>query len=203
MAKARDRETGPPTTLHDWPRGSSPINNNYSLNVLRAGLLPWCKETVNPYQLLQSPSATRKTVNIPTLESLNVNLNVVNLAPITKGLSQKKDASSVVNYYHERELKYVKDVSCVDHLSFVKYVTNDIPVASNLPVGARLQNFWKNSEDLGAGPKVVQILREGYTLPFQIRPNLTRPPTIISCYVNPTGTSTCWRPYINLWTKSQ
>ena len=37
----------------------------------------------------------------------------------------------------------------------------------------------------GAGPKIVQILREGYTLPFWIRPNLARSPTVISCYVNP------------------
>ena len=38
---------------------------------------------------------------------------------------------------------------------------------------------------LGAGPKVVQILKEGYTLPFRIRPNLSRAPTVISCYGNP------------------
>ena len=39
--------------------------------------------------------------------------------------------------------------------------------------------------NLGAGPKIVQILREGYTLPFRIRPNLTRSPTVVSRYVNP------------------
>ena len=38
---------------------------------------------------------------------------------------------------------------------------------------------------LGISPKVVTVLREGYTLPFRVRPNLTRSPTIISCYVNP------------------
>ena len=32
---------------------------------------------------------------------------------------------------------------------------------------------------------MVQILKEGYTLPFRIRPKLTRSPTVISCYVNP------------------
>ena len=32
-------------------------------------------------------------------------------------------------------------------------------VVSNLPVGARLQNYWQTWLDLGAGPKVVQILR--------------------------------------------
>ena len=30
-----------------------------------------------------------------------------------------------------------------------------------------------------------QILKEGYTLPFQTRPKLTRFPTVVSCYVNP------------------
>ena len=32
---------------------------------------------------------------------------------------------------------------------------------------------------------MVQILKEGYTLPFRIRPKLTRYPTAVSCYVNP------------------
>ena len=73
----------------------------------------------------------------------------------------------------------------VTQLSCVKPVTNVKNVASNLPVGARLQNYWQTWLDLGAGPKVVQILKEGYTLRFRIRPKLTRPPTVISCYVNP------------------
>ena len=78
----------------------------------------------------------------------------------------------------------MKDVFCVDQLPFVKPATNVPTVAANLHVGTRLQNFWQTWLDLGAGPKVVQILREGYTLPFQTWPNLTRSPTIISCYVN-------------------
>ena len=82
-------------------------------------------------------------------------------------------------------LKYVKGVSSVTQLSCAQPVTN-VPLAvQNLPVGARLQNFWQTWLEMGAGPKIVQILREGYTLPFRIRPNLTRSPTVISCYVNP------------------
>ena len=37
----------------------------------------------------------------------------------------------------------------------------------------------------GGSPKVVTALREGYTLPFQFRPNLTRSPTVVSSYTNP------------------
>ena len=54
-------------------------------------------------------------------QTLNVELNFANLVPIAKGVSQKKDVSPVVvNCCNQRELKYVKDVSCVDQLSFVK-----------------------------------------------------------------------------------
>ena len=40
-------------------------------------------------------------------------------------------------------------------------------------------------ENLGAGRKVIQMLKDRYTLPFQIRPNLIKSPTIVSCCVHP------------------
>ena len=45
-----------------------------------------------------------------------------------------------------------------------------------------MHQFWETWAALGAGPKVIKILREGYTLPFWIQPNR---PTIISGYVYP------------------
>ena len=83
------------------------------------------------------------------------------------------------------EIKYVKDVSCVGHLSSAILVTNAPTVAITPPVGSRLHQFWEKWEALGSSPKVVTILREGYTLSFWFRPNLTRSPTVISNYVNP------------------
>ena len=83
------------------------------------------------------------------------------------------------------KLKYVKPVSCITQLSCVQPVKTVQNVVNGQPVGARLQNFWKTWLDLGAGPKIVQILKEGYTLPFRIRPQLTRSPSVISRYVNP------------------
>ena len=59
----------------------------------------------------------------------------------------------------------MKSVSFVTQLSCVQPVTTVKSAAQNLPVGARLQNFSKTWLDQGAGPKVVQILKEGYTLP--------------------------------------
>ena len=110
---------------------------------------------------------------------LHVNSFVANVHSVT-GLPQKKGVNP--NYCHNHaEIKYVKDVSCVGHLSSANTVTN----VTNPPVGARLQQFWEKWEALGSSPKVVTILREGYTLDFRFRPNLTRSPTVISNYVNP------------------
>ena len=116
----------------------------------------------------------------------SVNSSVVFLAPFAIGQPQKKGISPVpVNLNKVQSLKYVNNALCVDHLCSVTPVANVPNVASNLPVGTRLQNYWTKWVDLGANPTVVQILREGYHLPFRIRPKLARNPTVISCYVNP------------------
>ena len=114
--------------------------------------------------------------------NLLVNFFVANAHSVTR-LPQKKDINP--NYCSYTEIKYVKDVSCVGHLSCVNLLTN-VPTASiDLPKGARLHRFWKKWETLGVSPKVVTALTEGYTLPLQFRPNLTRSPTVISSYTNP------------------
>ena len=116
----------------------------------------------------------------------SVNSSVVFPAPFAIGQPQKKGISPVpVNLNKVQSLKYVNNALCVDHLCSVTHVANVPNVASNLPVGTRLQNYWTKWVDLGANPTVVQILREGYHLPFRIRPKLARNPTVISCYVNP------------------
>ena len=114
-------------------------------------------------------------------------LNLVHSVHTAPGHSQKNEISpgAAGCYYKKSILKSVKSVSCVTPLSYVNPVLNAPNVVANLPVEARLQNFWKNWLDLGARPRVIQILKEGYTLPFRIQPNLSRTPTVISCYGNP------------------
>ena len=115
--------------------------------------------------------------------NLNVDFCVAN-AHIVTGLPQRKCINPNCCQMYT-EIKYVKDVSCVGHLSSVNLVTNAPPVVTNPPVGARLHKFWEKWKVLGLSPKVVTTLREGYTLPFRFRPNLTRSPTVISNYNNP------------------
>ena len=77
---------------------------------------------------------------------LYANPHVVKVAHTAPGHSQKKEISpgfAGCHFQKEYKLKYVKGVSCVTQLSCVKPVTNVKNVASNLPVGARLQNFWQ------------------------------------------------------------
>ena len=113
----------------------------------------------------------------------HVDFCIANVHSVT-GLPQKKGVNP--NYCNNHtEIKYVKDVSCVGHLSSANLVTNVPTVAIDPPVGARLHKFWEKWEALGLSPKVVTTLREGYTLPFRFRPNLTRSPTVISNYHNP------------------
>ena len=128
-----------------------------------------------------SPVVARDKIMTSKSETvfLHVNSCVANVHSVT-GLPQSKGVNP--NYcYNRTEINYVKDVSCVGHLSSANVPT----VAINLPVGSRLHQFWEKWEALGSTSKVVTILREGNTLPFRFRPNLTRSPTVISNYVNP------------------
>ena len=126
---------------------------------------------------------------MPQKEILNfASFHVVKSVPSAPGHSQKRELSpgaADCQISRNYKLKYVNSVSCVTQLYSVQPVVNAPNVAQNLPVGARLQSFWKTWLNLGAGPKVVQILREGYPLPFRIRPQLTRSPSVINRYVNP------------------
>ena len=156
-------------THPDQPRPSSRVNDNQCVSFLPLRLLAG-----------SSPQETMNTLSV-------VKFNVVHPVPSAPGHSQKNEISpgTADCQSEQSKLKFVKGVSCVIPLSCAKLVINAPNVATNLPVGARLQNFWKIWLDLGAGPKAVQILKEGYTLPFRTRPNLSRTPTVISCYGNP------------------
>ena len=172
---------GLPLTPQDLPRASSRTNDSYSLNKLPIRLLAG-----SPHH-----QQTRDFLNVKahqqTRDLLNVKVHVAHSVTTAPGQSQKKDLSlgPAVCTTKDYKLKSVKSALCVTPLSLVTSVSNVPNVAQSPPVGARLQNFWETWLELGAGPKTIQNLREGYTLPFRIRPKLTRSPTVISCYANP------------------
>ena len=85
----------------------------------------------------------------------------------------------------QAEIKHAKSVSFVSPCLSVPPVPNVPNVVDNPPVGGRLQRFWETWLHLGSNPRVISILKEGYSLPFKMRPPLTRSPLIISGYANP------------------
>ena len=121
----------------------------------------------------------KETVNTLTVNSCPTVIYVL----FANGCPQKKDVNP--NCCQYQEIKHVNNVSCVDQLSFTKNVTNVPTVVPGLPVGARLHKFWKKWAALGVSPKVLTVLREGYTLHCRGLRNLTKSPTITRCYVNP------------------
>ena len=171
-----------PLSHRNQPRAQSNINDNYcvqSVTRLKDFACVPGQSNLNPSPVMEKHRALS---NKSEIVFLHVNSFVANVHSVT-GLPQKKGVNP--NYcYSQTEIKYVKGVPCVGHLSSGNIVTN-VPTALHPPVGARLHQFWEKWEALGSSPKVVTILREGYTLPFRFRPNLTRSPTVISNYVNP------------------
>ena len=185
-----------PSKVSTWGLEASKLNSSYS-RIARYTRLSSTSTSGKPLEgnstrngrvaLPLTPHDLPRTSQAQTRDILNVNFPVVQVAITAPRHSQKKDLSPgpADCHYKECKLKSVKSVSCVTQLSCVNPVSNVRKAVLNMPVGARLQNFWQTWLDLGAGPKVVQILREGYTLPFRNRPKLTRFPTVISCYANP------------------
>ena len=112
----------------DRPRVSSSTNDNQ------------CVIQLKPLLLTGSP--TGKTINTFS----NVKLNIVHSVHTAPGHSQKNEISpgAAGCYIKKSKLKSVKSVSCVTPLSCVNPVINAPNVVTNLPVGTRLQNFWKN-----------------------------------------------------------
>ena len=96
---------------------------------------------------------------------------------------QKKDISP--SSKTEKEINTLKGVPIVDHCAFAQNVPSAHNVAHAQLLGGLLQNFWQTWSLLGTNPRVVSILKDGYILPFKLRPPLVRDPLIISGYANP------------------
>ena len=88
----------------------------------------------------------------------------------------------------KRKINSVKGAFIVGHCVFAPNVPNVHNVAHAQLMGSRLQNFWQTWSLLGANPRVVSILTDGYILLFKLRPPLVRDPLIVGMQI-PSETS--------------
>ena len=152
------------------PKNILSINDNYCLPELIAQPVN-CVSNVQGQNFLVS---VQKPVLCPVVSPVPFVLNV-------RGQSQKKDGSPSL----KTEINIVKSVFSVDHCVFAPTAPNVHNVANVQIVGGRLQKFWQKWSLLGANPRVVSILKDGYILSFKYRPHLVRDPLILSGYANP------------------
>ena len=153
----------PQLSNRNWLRVPSSINDNY------------CVKCVNGLKDLVDVSGKfGPTTSVSQKEGLYCdqqerdckfacNSCVVNPVLFAKGYPQKKGVNPSYCYHCQR-IRYVKDVSRVDHLSSVDLVTNAPTVAPDLPVGARLHQFSEKWAALVASHKVVIIFREVFSI---------------------------------------
>ena len=114
--------------------------------------------------------SVQKPVLCPVVSHVPFVLNV-------RGQAQKKDGSPSLKT--KTEINFVKSVVSVDPCVFAPTAPNVCNVANAQIVGGRLQKFWQKWSLLGANPRVVSILKDGYILPFKNRPPLVRDPLIV------------------------
>ena len=152
------------------------------------------KGSINDNYCVLSPVAvarpSRSVLNVER-QNFSVSVQQAVLCPVAspvpfvlsvRGQSQKKDGSPSLKM--KQEIKFVKDAFSVDHCVFAP-VPNAHNVVNAHLIGGHLQKFWQKWSLLGANPRVVSILKDGYILPFKVRPNLVRDPLIVSGYANP------------------
>ena len=128
-------------------------------------------QTVNKVPLLPE---SRRAVYCPVVSPVR--------SVLSHGHPQKKGVSpgNCLN-----KIKSVKSVFCVDPCVFAPVVPSVPSAVSEHNVGGRLQDFWQVWQTMGSNPRVVSILKRGYTLPFKQRPVLTRFPVVQSGYASP------------------
>ena len=152
----REVVANPPLSPRSRLKGPSRINDNYRVNYVTGQKNSVCvtgQADLDPAPVVAGNSKATLNLNV---DSCVANAHIVTRLPQRKGVNP-----SACQMY--TEIKYLKDVFCVGHLSSVNLVTNAQHAVIDPPIGARLRQCWEKWEALSSSPKVVTTLREGYT----------------------------------------
>ena len=156
------------TVFPSMPGVAKIINDNHCTNPHNQIIPKIVGQNISPQNFSKTVYSRTAVIPVPIV--------------VGPGQPQKKGLSPDLC---QTEIKHVKSASFVSPCRSVPHVPNVHSVAENPPVGCRLHWFWETWLSLGSNPRVVSILKDGYNLPFKMRPPLTRCPLIISGYANP------------------
>ena len=149
--------------------------------------------SINDNYCLISPEPKARPISVSDVQRQNFHVLVQHvLCPVvspvhfaTNSLRQPQKKGLRPHVERKVQIKSVNCVSFVDHCVSAHSVPDVHNVVHAPPIGGRLQPFWQTWARLGANPRVVSILKEGYILPFKLKPPLVRHPLIVSGYANP------------------
>ena len=156
------------TVFPSMPGVAKIINDNHCTNPHNQIIPKIVGQNISPQNFSKTVYSRTAVIPVPIV--------------VGPGQPQKKGLSPDLC---QTEIKHVKSAFFVSPCHSVPHVPNVHSVAENPPVGCRLHRFWETWLSLGSNPRVVSILKDGYNLPFKMRPPLTRYPLIISGYANP------------------
>ena len=172
----------------------SPINDNYCVGPTPIQVDP---DQLDPKSAmvfsraqdvdkLNLKTKVSKTVNSKVTQALqsDVFYHVVPHVPFVS-LHEHPQKKGLSPNHTVSKIKHVKGVCCVNPCLSAPPVPNVPNAVIEQSVGGRLQKFWQVWQEMGANPRVISVLKEGYTLPFKQRPLLTRFPLVHSGYANP------------------
>ena len=180
-----------PTLVSPSLHNTSPTNDNYydgptPIQVNQCQLdLPKVQKGMCP-RAQMSDKLVSRTINPVVTQTLKLDVSChavthALIVPLPR-LPQRKGVSPDQSV---NKIKHVKGVCCVNPCLSVPPVPNVPNAVIEQSVGGRLQKFWQVWQEMGANPRVISVLKEGYTLPFKERPLLTRFPIVRSGYASP------------------
>ena len=160
----------------DQPRASSPINDNYCVNDLQAGLVAGSKQP--------TPDSDNNNEHFFTKDSCKL-CCCKSCTYCTRAFTKERCKSWPVRLLSELQIKICERCFLCRSIVFCKTFNKCLTCCLKSACRGQTSELLAKLAGSGCRSESSSNPQEGYTLPFRTQPNLPRSPIIITCYVNP------------------